>query len=214
MKSSARPLGSKLKERRLLLGVSIDELSQVSGVAAKYLRWIERDEWSFLPGGVYTKGFLRKYAQAVGENPEKIIRAFEKKSGEAKLPVERKKSALWLPQNVSPRALRNIIIGVVLLALVGYIVYQLSPVLARPEVNIETPKDAETVVREDSIVLAGRTEGSASVYLNGHPLALSNEGRFETVVELLPGLNVLEIKAVSRFGKERVEERKIIFIEP
>lgn len=210
---SNRSLGEQLRERRILLEISLDELSRRSGVASKYLRWVEKEEWSLLPGGVYTKGILRRYAQVVGEDPERLVKEFEETVRRKTERKGKEKKLLRGISGFSPRFFRFLAGVVVLLALLGYIVYQLSPVLARPELTLEKPLQVETVVRQDNVVLAGRTERGASLFLNDQPLALDDDGRFETTIELLPGLNVLEVKAVSRFGKETIEERKIIFIE-
>lgn len=212
-KTKALSLGKRLKERRELLEISLEELARKSGVPAKYLRRVEKDEWNSLPAGVYTKGILRRYCQAIGENPDRVAKEFQiilddiqgKDIGKSK-----PQTAYW---RFSPRFFRLAAVVVVLIALVGYITYQLAPVLARPELAVERPVGAETVVRQDSIVFAGRTERGASLFLNGETLTLDENGRFETTIELLPGLNIFEVKAVSRFNKETIVERKVIFIE-
>ena len=55
-----------LREARMQAGLDIDDVEQHTKVRAKYLRALENEEWSLLPGTAFTKGFLRSYADLLG----------------------------------------------------------------------------------------------------------------------------------------------------
>jgi hypothetical protein len=67
------------------------------------------------------------------------------------------------------------------------------------------------VVNTDSIIFNGQTEKGVSIFLNNQPASIHADGKFERKVELLPGLNSFEVKAVSRFNKETIVIRRVIY---
>src|SRR5579863_1468297 len=66
-------LGAELKQAREDRGVTLEELSQSTKIGTRLLRALEQDRYDELPGGIFTKGFIRAYAQAVGVDDEKAI---------------------------------------------------------------------------------------------------------------------------------------------
>ncbi len=53
-------LGKEIKERRLLRGISLKEISESTRIDLKYLEKIENNEFDFLPP-LYVKSFLKSY---------------------------------------------------------------------------------------------------------------------------------------------------------
>jgi cytoskeleton protein RodZ len=64
---------AQARERR---GFSLTELSQRTKITVEALKAIERGDMAALPGGLYTRGFLRSYAREVGCNPDDIVRRY------------------------------------------------------------------------------------------------------------------------------------------
>jgi len=54
----------------------LSDLSRLTKITVGNLRAIESDQLGKLPGGVYTRGFLRAYAREVGCDPEDIVRRY------------------------------------------------------------------------------------------------------------------------------------------
>src|SRR3974377_1940487 len=46
--------------------IAVSEIEATTKIRAKYLRALENEEWSLLPGPTFVKSFLRTYAQALG----------------------------------------------------------------------------------------------------------------------------------------------------
>ena len=59
-------IGPTLRQARMREGWDITEVEERTKIRAKYLRALENEEWSLLPGATFTKGFLRTYAEALG----------------------------------------------------------------------------------------------------------------------------------------------------
>ena len=52
-------IGVTLREARMRAGIDIAEVESRTKIRAKYLRALENEEWSLLPGTTFVKSFLR-----------------------------------------------------------------------------------------------------------------------------------------------------------
>jgi len=66
-------VGSELSHARERLALSLTELAYRTKISEATLLAIERNDLKALPGGIYTRGFLRAYAREVGCDPEEIV---------------------------------------------------------------------------------------------------------------------------------------------
>ena len=66
-------LGEYLKRERELRGISIEEVAEGTKIAIHMLRAMEADQWSRMPAEIFTRGFLRSYAEFIGLSPDDII---------------------------------------------------------------------------------------------------------------------------------------------
>ncbi len=58
--------------------MSLEDVSQLTKISLRYIKAIENDSFDILPGGVYTRGFLRSYARLLGLDPKEIMSGFER----------------------------------------------------------------------------------------------------------------------------------------
>lgn len=61
--------GELLKKKREDLGLDLKDVSHTLRISSRYLRAIEEDDLSKLPGDVYLKGYVREYARLLGLDP-------------------------------------------------------------------------------------------------------------------------------------------------
>lgn len=54
-------------------GVSLQQISHSTKICQFYLDAIESGEIHKLPGGIYTKSYLRQYARAIGYNEQDLL---------------------------------------------------------------------------------------------------------------------------------------------
>jgi cytoskeleton protein RodZ len=69
-------VGAELREVRERLGWKLTDVSASLRIRLPFLEAIERGDLAALPGTAYQAGFIRTYAQALGLDPEEILRRF------------------------------------------------------------------------------------------------------------------------------------------
>jgi len=68
--------GRKLREARERKGVSLRQIANATKISVAALEALERNDISRLPGGIFSRAFVRSYAIEVGLEPEETIRDF------------------------------------------------------------------------------------------------------------------------------------------
>jgi len=72
----ATDFGSKLRQARERRGVSLRAISDATKISVAVLEALERNDVSRLPGGIFSRAFVRSYAIQVGLDPEATIQEF------------------------------------------------------------------------------------------------------------------------------------------
>ncbi len=67
-----RHIGAILRETRTRRGIELSEVEAVTRIRLGYLRAIEDEDWDALPGGVYTRGFIRTYASFLSLDGDRL----------------------------------------------------------------------------------------------------------------------------------------------
>ena len=96
-------IGDRLREARMRQGLDLSEVETATEIRAKYLRAMENDEFSMLPGSTYVKSFLRTYAEYLGLDAQLLVeefRAQHEPRGEGEI-------ASFAPPGSRPRAPRE-----------------------------------------------------------------------------------------------------------
>ena len=66
-------VGHMLRRERELRGVTLVEVANATRIIRGHLEALEEDRLDDLPGGVFTRGFLRNYADYLGLDPEAVL---------------------------------------------------------------------------------------------------------------------------------------------
>lgn len=75
-------LGKTLSRARLQRGLTLEDCERDTRISKRYLDALEREDWSVFPAPVYSRAFLRTYAQYLGENPVDLMRMFHAQTEE------------------------------------------------------------------------------------------------------------------------------------
>jgi cytoskeleton protein RodZ len=68
--------GAQLKHAREQRGISLRQISSATKISTTALEALERDDFSRLPGGIFSRAFVRAYALEVGLDPEQTVQEF------------------------------------------------------------------------------------------------------------------------------------------
>ncbi|MFO7546867.1 MAG: DUF4115 domain-containing protein [Trueperaceae bacterium] len=69
--------GAMLREARAAKGLELSDIAELTHVRKEYLRALEESRFEDLPEDVYTRNFVRLYAQAVGISGERALAAYQ-----------------------------------------------------------------------------------------------------------------------------------------
>jgi cytoskeleton protein RodZ len=79
--------GEYLRREREMRGVSLEEISAATKISIRFLQAIENEELAKLPGGIFTRSFVRTYARYLGLDEERVLADYQL-AGEAKPEVD------------------------------------------------------------------------------------------------------------------------------
>jgi cytoskeletal protein RodZ len=66
-------IGAKLRQERVGKGLAIDDISRDTRIAPRFLEAIETDDYSSLPGLIFTRNFVRQYALILKLDPDPLL---------------------------------------------------------------------------------------------------------------------------------------------
>jgi cytoskeletal protein RodZ len=70
-------LGEELKRRREERQITLTDISEATRIGTRFLKAIETDNYSVLPGGIFTRSFIRAYAKQVGMDEDEAIALYQ-----------------------------------------------------------------------------------------------------------------------------------------
>ncbi len=68
--------GEELRRNRLVREVSLESIASATKISKRYLEALERGDFKKLPAPVFTRGFIRAYADYLGLDPEEMVNAY------------------------------------------------------------------------------------------------------------------------------------------
>ena len=71
-------IGATLREARNRRKLGLSEVEDATKIRLRYLRAMENEEWDVLPGGPYTRSFIRTYASFLGLDGERLVDDFRR----------------------------------------------------------------------------------------------------------------------------------------
>ncbi len=113
-------LGQELKQQREARGKSLEEISQVTNIAIRFLHAIERDDYRELPGELYNRSFIRQFARAIGYDETRALQLYERQSGSPRIPTDEEVSRT--PEFLPPPKTGNALLLTLTLSIVVIVV--------------------------------------------------------------------------------------------
>ena len=69
-------IGATLRETRNRRKIELSEVEAATKIRLRFLRAMENEEWDVLPGGAYTRAFIRTYASYLGLDGERLAEEY------------------------------------------------------------------------------------------------------------------------------------------
>ncbi|HEY1071672.1 helix-turn-helix domain-containing protein, partial [Brevundimonas sp.] len=140
----AETLGEALRAARLASGRSMAQLSTMTRVHPRYLTALEQGEYAVLPSRIFSMGYVRAYAAALGLDELTAVERFKREFPEAAVPLQAPTGTEVQQQQVrraSPKILAAL--GVLIVAVVGWNVFQRVVRIEPPHPSdlVAVPKD-------------------------------------------------------------------------
>ena len=167
-------IGSELRAARRARKRSIDDISRRTKITPSILRALENDDFQSVPGGLFTRGFLRAYAREVGLDGEDLVRRYR---AEVEPPVEAAPATsltvaseaddLAADMDDPPARARHsqiIQFAVILVIALGYLA---SLRQAKPPAGVPTPIDAPVAAAPAEAVPVATSGSTASASSRG-----------------------------------------------
>jgi len=127
--------GEKLRRQRESRNITLREISDSTKINKRYLEALECNDFDALPGGVFTKGYIRTFAESIGMDPEPLLddyrnelraRGGEDPTEDEQAAKEAAKAALSQlatsidRQRSGRRILLPVVVGIAILAAIGW----------------------------------------------------------------------------------------------
>lgn len=130
--TDAATLGDGLRVAREQSGRSLAELSAITRVPARYLTALEQNDFSTLPNRVFSIGYVRAYADALGLDEQLAVERFKRETPDPSVPLQAPVGVAF--EDVRRYSPRLIAAGLALIvAVVGWNVFQRVSLMRAPQ---------------------------------------------------------------------------------
>lgn len=157
--ASTTTVGARLREAREKRGVSLRQIAERTRISVMALEALERNDIKRLPGGIFTRAFVRSYAAEVGLDPGQTVQEFLAQFPHEPVAAGRPSSQIEDNEAIeSDRRMAETVMRLLLLSIpiAGFVIYlglrdpspAASPVTARPAA-VEPLADATPPERVD-----------------------------------------------------------------
>ncbi len=202
-------LGETLRAQREKKGITLEQAASDTRIREKFLKALEDSDYQTLPGTVYTKGFLRNYAEYLELPTEELVVQFHQERDLPDAPRTFKplnpiarRSLIFTPAVLVPVV---VLAGIVLF--VSYLYYQFVSFAVPPKIDVTEPA-SDAIAQSADFVVKGRTvpDGRVTVQVFPGPLTVADihpnaDGTFSVNVQLNPGSNHIVVEVLDTTGK-------------
>jgi len=201
--------GETLRAQREKKGITLEQAASDTRIREKFLKALEDSDYQTLPGAVYTKGFLRNYAEYLELPTEDLVVQFHQERDQPDAPRTFKplnpiarRSYVFTPAVLVPVV---VLAGIVLF--VSYLYYQFVSFAVPPRIEVTEPA-TDAIAQSADFVVKGRTvpDGRVTVQVFPGPLTIADikpnaDGSFAVPVQLSRGSNHIVVEVLDTTGK-------------
>jgi transcriptional regulator with XRE-family HTH domain len=180
--------GDRLRRAREKKSITLEQIAEGTKIGVRYLRALEEGDYDPLPGGVFDRGYVRAYAQAVGLDPDATVRAYLEERGADDVESDRDERTLEALRRAADRhsggaastipwlslssTQRNVLIGTAAVVVVALSVWGVIALVGTGDVPggpRPTTNEADRTVQRTAKAEPPRGEGSISTGAGREP---------------------------------------------
>ena len=75
-KGGRQTFGDIIRRARELRGIELREVAEATKINLRYLEALERNDFTYIPGGIHARNFVRAYAKQIGVDEAEMVNAF------------------------------------------------------------------------------------------------------------------------------------------
>ena len=152
--TDAPTLGDGLRAARKASGRSLEDMSAITRVHVRYLRALEQNDTSILPSRVFSIGYVRAYAGALGVDEQLAVERFKRDVPDPSVPLQAPVGiAFEEVRRYSPRIIG--VLAIIGLAVLGWNVFQ--------RVSLMSPTQPSDLVAVPESWSVGSTPGAVTL---------------------------------------------------
>jgi hypothetical protein len=202
-------LGETLRAQREKKGITLEQAASDTRIREKFLKALEDSDYQTLPGTVYTKGFLRNYAEYLELDTEELVVQFHQERDQPEAPRAFKPIGPIMRRNLifTPRVLVPVVVLAGIVLFVSYLYYQFVSFAVPPKIDVTDP-GSDAIAQSAEFTVKGRTvpDGRVTVQVFPGPLTVTDihpnpDGTFSVNVQLNPGANHIVVEVLDVTGK-------------
>ena len=122
-------IGNSLREARERQGLGYPEIELATKIRAKYIRALEEEDFTSIPGDAYIRGFLRTYAEYLGLDSDVYVDEYASRfitSWRDELPPRRERHRIRRRERpVERRAVLLVLAGIALVAALVFVAFRI-----------------------------------------------------------------------------------------
>ena len=202
-------LGETLRAQREKKGITLEQAASDTRIREKFLKALEDSDYQTLPGTVYTKGFLRNYAEYLELDTEELVVQFHQERDQPEAPRAFKPIGPIMRRNLifTPRVFVPVVVLAGIVLFVSYLYYQFVSFAVPPKIDVTDPA-SDAISQSADFVVKGKTvpDGRVTVQVFPGPLTVADihpnaDGTFSASVQLSPGANHIVVEVLDVTGK-------------
>lgn len=209
-------LGELFSRRRSELRMSLESVERSTHIRVKYLKLIEAGDYANLEDNVYSKGYIKNYAEHLGFDTKAILRLYAQERHDYSLSQNiksgRRRGGLKPIDHqtitITPKTFLIALATIFVLVIFGYVGWQFTKLSAPPVINLAN--QANSRVNTSYIIVSGEVDSGSDVFINDSPILTTPDGSFSDKVLLTDGINQIKVSARNKFGKEA---SKVIIVD-
>jgi cytoskeletal protein RodZ len=206
-----KTVGQILRRARLDKNFTVDQLSSLTKIDAKYIESIEADDYQKLPSETFAKGFIRNLGLRLEQNPDDLVAIFRR---DFKIPIPTKTKAFRGRRPILSLSLLTsqiFLFSLGIIVFVGYLIFQFRAILTPPKLEVLRPISGSVII--SPMEIEGSTTPDANITINDTIKAKPDQsGRFLVKVSLPVGETNLVVSVTNRFSRTSTQRIPITVV--